>query len=205
MVQSSSTPCVRDRLLDVADRLFYREGIRAVGIDRVLKEADAAKASLYSHFGSKDELIAACLTRRNEDTREKIAAFTAAAAPADRALRYFDYIVASVSAPGFRGCPTQHVVSELSDATHPARLAVAEQRTWLRERFETWAREAGAIDPARTASALLVLSDGAIASAQADGPAHAQEVRRMAATILADASKTRVRATPRPATRTHRR
>jgi AcrR family transcriptional regulator len=49
---------VRDRLLDAADRLFYREGVRAVGIDRVLAEADAAKASLYQHFGCKDQLVA---------------------------------------------------------------------------------------------------------------------------------------------------
>ena len=48
---------VRDRLLDAADRLFYQEGVRAVGIDRVLAEADAAKASLYQHFGSKDQLV----------------------------------------------------------------------------------------------------------------------------------------------------
>src|SRR6476646_3440863 len=55
---------VRDRLLDAADRLFYREGVRAVGIDRVLAEAEAAKASLYQHFGGKDQLVASCLERR---------------------------------------------------------------------------------------------------------------------------------------------
>ena len=54
---------VRDRLLAAADRLFYREGVRAVGIDRVLAEADAAKASLYQHFGCKDQLVASYLER----------------------------------------------------------------------------------------------------------------------------------------------
>ena len=56
---------VRDRLLDAADRLFYREGVRAVGIDRVLAEAAAAKASLYQHFGCKDQLVASYLERRD--------------------------------------------------------------------------------------------------------------------------------------------
>jgi AcrR family transcriptional regulator len=60
---------VRDRLLDAADRLFYREGVRAVGIDRVLAEADAAKASLYQHFGCKDQLVASYLERRTVDAR----------------------------------------------------------------------------------------------------------------------------------------
>ena len=58
---------VRDRLLDAADRLFYQEGVRAVGIDRVLAEADAAKASLYQHFGCKDQLVASYLERRTVD------------------------------------------------------------------------------------------------------------------------------------------
>ena len=58
---------VRDRLLNAADRLFYQEGVRAVGIDRVLSEADAAKASLYQHFGSKDQLVASYLERKTKD------------------------------------------------------------------------------------------------------------------------------------------
>ena len=63
---------VRDRLLDAADRLFYQEGVRAIGIDRVLSEADAAKASLYQHFGSKDQLVASCSERKTKDARASI-------------------------------------------------------------------------------------------------------------------------------------
>ena len=68
---------VRDRLLDTADRLFYQEGVRAVGIDRVLAEADAAKASLYQHFGCKDQLVASYLERRTVDARATIEAYLA--------------------------------------------------------------------------------------------------------------------------------
>ena len=63
---------VRERLLDTADHLFYKEGVRAVGIDRVLAEADAAKASLYLHFGCKDELVAAHVERRVAGARSQI-------------------------------------------------------------------------------------------------------------------------------------
>lgn len=199
MEKHTGGPCVRDRLLQVADELFYREGIRAVGIDRVLKEADAAKASLYTHFGSKDELVAACLLRRNQTSREQIAAFMDGVPPAQRALRYFDYVVQSVDAPEFRGCPLQHAVSELSDGGHPARAAVTAQRTWLREQFTAWTTAAGAVDPQGTAVALLVLADGAIAATELDGVSRARDARRMAETILAAA--TTPAASPRAATR----
>ena len=72
---------VRDRLLDAADRLFYQEGVRAVGIDRILAEADAAKASLYQHFGCKDQLVASYLERRTVDARANIEAYLADTPP----------------------------------------------------------------------------------------------------------------------------
>src|SRR5229473_215369 len=83
----TSEIAVRDRLLDAADRLFYREGVRAVGIDRVLAEADAAKASLYQHFGCKDQLVASYLERRTADARANIEAYLADTPPSQRALK----------------------------------------------------------------------------------------------------------------------
>src|SRR5206468_4396180 len=84
---------VRDRLLDAADRLFYREGVLAVGIDRILAEADAAKASLYQHFGCKDQLVASYLERRTVDARASIKAYLVDTAPSQRALKFFDWVV----------------------------------------------------------------------------------------------------------------
>src|SRR5262245_52982404 len=80
---------VRDRLLDAADRLFYREGVRAVGIDRVLAEADAAKASLYQHFGCKDQLVASYLERRTMDARAHIEAYLVDTPPSERCAQVF--------------------------------------------------------------------------------------------------------------------
>ena len=175
---------VRDRLLDAADRLFYQEGVRAVGIDRVLAEADAAKASLYLHFGSKDQLVASYLERRTVDARAKIQAYVADAAPSQRALKFFDFVVEWAESKDFRGCPLQHTVSELTDAAHPARAIVRGQRAWLTDRFREWTTAAGVKDPKATARALIVLFDGAVAGSEVDGPQRASDARWMAEKLL---------------------
>ena len=176
---------VRDRLLDAADRLFYREGVRAVGIDRVLAEADAAKASLYQHFGCKDQLVASYLERRTVDARANIEAYLADTPPSQRALKFFDWVVEWAESKDFRGCPLQHTVSELTDAAHPARVIVRGQRAWLTERFREWTTAAGVTDPKATARALVVLFDGAVAGSEVDGPQRASDARWMARKLLA--------------------
>lgn len=175
---------MRERLLDTADRLFYKEGVRAVGIDRVLAEAGAAKASLYSHFGCKDDLVAAHIERRVADARAQIEAYVADIPPAERALRFFDWVVEWTRSSGFRGCPLQHVVAELSDPKHPARLVAVGQRKWIQAKFLEWAKAAGAANPAATAGALVVLFDGAIAASEHDGPQRARDARWMAGQLL---------------------
>ena len=138
---------VRDRLLDAADRLFYREGVRAVGIDRVLAEADAAKASLYQHFGCKDQLVASYLERRTVEARAHIEAYLADTPPSQRALKFFDWVVEWAESKDFRGCPLQNTVTELTDAAHPARAIAHGQRAWFAERVRKWTTAAGVKDP----------------------------------------------------------
>ncbi|MES3033372.1 MAG: TetR/AcrR family transcriptional regulator [Gemmatimonadota bacterium] len=176
--------CVRDRLLDAADELFYQHGVQAVGIDRVLAEAGAAKASLYAHFGSKDELVAAYVERRTREAREKIVAYVDAAPPDARALRLFDFVVEWVESPDFHGCPMQHIVGELHDDAHPARALVLAQRSWLAERLAEWVRDAGASDVPQVAGALMVLFDGAVAGSELDGSRRAHDARWMAKRLL---------------------
>ena len=176
---------VRDRLLDAADRLFYQEGVRAVGIDRVLAEAEAAKASLYSHFSCKDDLVAAYVERRAAESRAAIEAYLADVPAGERALRFFDWVVTWTESPDFRGCPMQHVAGELSDTKHPARVLVASQRQWLHAKFLEWTRAAKAKDPQATASALAVLFDGAVTAAEQDGPQRARDARWVAKQLLA--------------------
>jgi AcrR family transcriptional regulator len=176
---------VRDRLLDAADRLFYQEGVRAVGIDRILVEADAAKASLYQHFGCKDQLVASYLERRTEDARANIEAYLADTPPSQRALRFFDWVVEWAQSKDFRGCPLQHTVSELTDPAHPARAVAHGQREWFTARFLEWATAAGVKDANATARALVVLFDGAVAGSEFDGPQRASDARSMAEKLLA--------------------
>ena len=184
-LQKSPRPAVRERLLNAADRLFNEEGVRAVGIDRVLAEANAAKASLYSHFGCKDELVTAYVGRRTEAARSAIDAYVEIFPEKERAVRFFDYVVDWTKQADFRGCPVQHVVGELADRDHPARRLALEQRHWLIGRFSGWARAAGAADPARMGGALLALFDGAIAAAEQDGPQRARDAKWAAQRLLA--------------------
>jgi AcrR family transcriptional regulator len=178
-------PGVRDRLLNAADRLFYREGVRAVGIDRLLAEADAAKASLYQHFGCKDQLVASYLERKTADARAHIEAYLADTPPSQRALKFFDWVVAWAESKDFRGCPLQHTVSELTDVAHPARAIAHDQREWFAERFVEWTTAAGVKDAKATARALVVLFDGAVAGSEIDGPQRAKDARWMARKLLA--------------------
>lgn len=179
---------VRDRLLLAADRLFYREGVRAVGIDRILAEADAAKASLYQHFGGKDRLVAAYLEGRVAAARRDIETFMAAVPPEARAVRFFDWVVAWVGTAGFRGCPLQHVMAEINRARHPAGRVIAAQRAWLHERFAAWSAAAGVAHPQTMAGQLMVLFDGAMAAAEQDGPQRAADARMIARVLLGRAA-----------------
>ncbi len=175
---------VRERLIDSADRLFYQEGFRAVGIDRVLAEAGAAKASLYAHFGSKDELMAACIERRALEARAQIQAYVATAEPEQRPLRLFDFLVDWVFEKTFRGCPVQHLVAEYPETGHPARQSALVQRQWLHEQLATWCAAASLQNPEQTARALVVLFDGALTAAEQDGPERAKDARWAAEQLL---------------------
>ena len=185
--KGAKTPAigVRDRLLDAADRLFYQEGVQAVGIDRLLAEADAAKASLYQHFGCKDQLVTSYVERRATDARANVEAYLAETPRSERALKFFDWVVEWAESKDFRGCPLQHTVTELTDAAHPARAIVQSQRAWFTERFLEWTTAAGLKDAKSTAHALVVLFDGAVAGSEVDGPQRARDARWVARRLLA--------------------
>src|ERR1700760_139707 len=97
----------RERLLAAADELFYEEGVHSVGIDRVIERAGVAKATLYSAFGSKDQLVRAYLAARHAATRDRMTRELAARyrTPRERLLGVFDVLGELFGEPGFRGCP----------------------------------------------------------------------------------------------------
>ena len=182
----AATVSVERRILDTACQLFYEEGLHAVGIDRLLVEAGAAKASLYSHYASKDELVAAYLDALGRGWRARV---EERLAPKDgraglRAL--FELVEEWVRSKTFRGCPFLNAVSELPDPAHPAREAVRRHREWLHGLIRGLVASAGNRDVARVTRAIVVLYDGAIASAAQDGDPGAVAAASHAASRLLD-------------------
>jgi len=185
----STGPGVADRLLSTASALFYREGIHAVGIQRVIEEAGVARASLYAHYKSKDDLVAAYLRQRSATIRTTIDAELAAIAePTQRILHLFDRNVALVDSGDFRGCPFQNAQSELSCPTHPARAVLADHKAWMHALFTRLVLTAGIQKTEPLAGALLALLTGASALAHAEQSVEAVHDARWAAAQLLEAA-----------------
>lgn len=182
---------VGERILSTADDLFYREGVRAVGIQRVIDEAGIAKASLYAHYASKDDLVAACTERRAQAMRTAIEAVLAAAPDTPRAklLALFDFQVEAVADPGFRGCPVQKTNSEIAEPDHPAKRVTAMHRAWVLDLFRRLVKESGVASPDNVAGTLVVLFDGAIATSTLDRDPAAPRYARWAAEQILDAHR----------------
>jgi AcrR family transcriptional regulator len=177
----------RDRLLEAADELFYGEGVHTVGIERVIERAGVAKATLYSTFGSKDELIVAYLQGRHEATQRKMESELATYATArERLIGVFE-VQGTNFVPGFRGCAFVGASAE-SEAGGAVQRAADDFRTWLRELFLRLSSEAGAPDPASLAHQLVLLYDGAIISAWMDRDPDASRSAIRAARALVDSA-----------------
>jgi AcrR family transcriptional regulator len=174
----------RERLLAAANELFYEEGIHTVGIDRVIERAGVAKASLYSTFGSKDELVQAYLSERAEIRRERITArVEKETEPRAKLLAIFDELCALVERPNFRGCAFINASAEGPRESSVTR-ACAFQRTWLRDLMVRLAHEMGAEDPTFLASQLHLVYDGALVAASMDRDLGAAARARETAEIL---------------------
>jgi AcrR family transcriptional regulator len=147
-----------DRILAAADRLFYRKGIRAVGVDAVAAEAGISKRSLYDTFPSKEALIAAYL-------RQRIRPLPASGAPpAQQVLALFDQLQARFAAGDFRGCPFVNAVTELAEDCQTARAIAAEYKEERRQAIAALLAQAGAADPEALSHHIALLLEGAIVS-----------------------------------------
>jgi AcrR family transcriptional regulator len=160
-------PPVRERLLLVADELFYAEGINSVGIDRLLAEAGVAKASLYQHFASKDELVAAYLQRRLDLAQSVLDRRMAdvTGTPAERIVGFFELLGAWMTGPAFRGCPFINAAAEFPQADHVVRQVVVAHRTRTLARFRKLIADLEPEDPDALAWSLMLAYDGALVAA----------------------------------------
>jgi AcrR family transcriptional regulator len=186
--RTAPAPSARERLLAAADELFYEEGIHTVGIDRIIEKAGVAKATLYSAFGSKDELIRAYLEGRLLERQNRInTAIAPLASPRDKILGVFDSLARTCARADFHGCafmnasaesPSGGVVEQVSDKS----------RDWTYALFRGLARDAGVADPELLARQLVQLYTGAIMTARMDRDAGAAATARATAAVLVDAA-----------------
>ena len=176
----------RARILAAAGPLFYEFGFAAVGIDRIIAEAGVAKASLYTHFDSKDDLVVAYLRESDGAFWEWIdGSIGDPDDPADSLVRIFDLIEAQATSPTCFGCTFQVTAAEFPDVTHPAHTIAADHKRSALERFATLARDAGLRDPDSLAAHLLIVMDGAWAGTRMFGPAnHAAGLGDLARTLV---------------------
>ncbi|MEV7320027.1 TetR/AcrR family transcriptional regulator [Streptomyces sp. NPDC093970] len=159
----------RDRLLEAAAELFYRDGV-SVGVEALCRSAGVSKRSMYQLFDSKDEMLAASLERRRPWYEAQLTPAEGDGVPAtprERVLYVFERLEKGSAAPGYQGCPYLAVLVELKDPEHPASLVARSVKDRLEGFFREQAEEGGAADPAVLARQLMLVFDGASARAGA--------------------------------------
>jgi AcrR family transcriptional regulator len=188
----------RERLLQAASELFYAEGVQSVGIDRVIERAGVAKASLYSTFGSKEQLVCAYLDDRHAQTLGRLrSAVDAVEDPVERILAVFDAQAQLFRKPDFRGCAFTAAAAEAPAGGRVDEAAESYRRD-IRALFTELAAAAGAPDPVLLATQLHLIYDGGGLAAKMDrDPAIAAPAREAAAALIIAAITPRSKREPR--------
>jgi AcrR family transcriptional regulator len=159
----------RERLLETASRLFYAEGIHAVGVDRLVSEASVTRATFYRHFAGKEALVVAYLQAKDALAHALLAA--AEAQTSDPVALLHAIVVAiteDVCGEGFRSCPFINAAAEYPDSNSAVRQAVQAHRTWFHDTLLQLLTSAGHPDPAGAASRLVILRDGTMVGGYLD-------------------------------------
>ena len=180
-----TTPGPRQRLLDAAADLFYRQGIGAVGVDLVSKAAGVSKRTLYQQFGSKDQLVAQSLDAKGAAVLDMYLPVGGdELPPREQILAVFDGLAGWAASDDFRGCPFINTATELPDPGHPARQVARGYKLGLRGYFASQAERGGADDPQRLAEQLIIVFDGAIVQAVMDTGRHVEAARGAVIALL---------------------
>jgi AcrR family transcriptional regulator len=175
----------KERLLQAADDLFYTEGIHTVGIDRVIAHAGVAKGSLYYSFTGKDDLVHEYLTRRHGRWARRVTTgIEGHTDPRARILAVYDVLADLFAQPDYRGCAFMNATAEAAPDSVEAEAAIT-FRAWVHNLFLDLATDTSAAEPKQLAETLVLLYDGAVATAQMDkAPETARTARRTAELIL---------------------
>jgi AcrR family transcriptional regulator len=190
-LQATPTESVRDRILATARELFYREGVRGVGVDTVVAQSGVAKTSLYRWFPSKDVLIASVVEEEAKArwaAWERVAERCSGQSPRERLRSHMGAVLRFVSRPDYRGCPFMNVSAELPDPQHPARLVTLEATQELRRRVRSLVDAIeGVRDPAELTDQIVLLVDGTLSVSLCLGPDGPQKYLLNATDALVDA------------------
>jgi AcrR family transcriptional regulator len=181
-------PGARERILDTAYELFARRGVRAVGVDEVIERAGVAKATLYRHFPSKDELVLAFLERREQRwTLDWVEAEArrGGSTPEEQLLAIFDAFDGWFRRDDFEACSFINVMLEMGPE-HPASRASIKHLENIRSIVRRLAEEAGLRDPDSFARSWHILMKGSIVSAAEGDTEAAQRAKSMARLLLAE-------------------
>lgn len=159
---------LKEKILETASKLFYQRGVRAVGVDLVVEEAGVAKTSLYRHFRTKDDLIAAFLAREDQDfwdTWDRVSE-KHKGDPRAELDAHMEWIGERVGQPNYRGCPQINVAAEFPDIDHPARKIASAHKRELRQRLRDISERLGVDRPDELAGQLALFINGAFVSSQ---------------------------------------
>jgi len=172
----------RDALLDAAERLFYQQGIQAVGMDQVRAASGLPLKRIYRFFPAKEDLVVAMLNRRDQRWRGSLAAHVEHV-PDSRArvLAIFDWLAEWFAEPGFRGCAWINAYGELGPSSEAVLAEVRSHKQAFHDQIATWVHATGL----PVTEAVFLLAEGAIVTAGISGdPAPAHHARAAAATLL---------------------
>jgi AcrR family transcriptional regulator len=164
----------RERLLATATRLFYAEGIRGVGVDRIVSESHVTLATFYRHFPSKEDLIVSYLLGVHDLIAEQITASTGQAQGPEFVRALGAAVTAELDRQGFRGCAFINAASEFEDPQSPVRRVVASHRRWYRELVKRAFAQAGHERPGNAARHFVMVRDGAMIAGSLDSPTAAK-------------------------------
>lgn len=168
---AAGEPSARDKVLDTARELFYREGFHIVGVDAVVAASGVAKTTLYRWFPSKDDLVLAVLDSRNDEfwAQWEATAERHAGRPREELVAQVRWISRYIGSDESRGCTFLNAAAEFPDPAHAARDAVLRNKQTLRRKLLALCMAAGAADAALLADQLVLMIDGAFAGSQAFG------------------------------------
>ncbi|WP_457945925.1 TetR/AcrR family transcriptional regulator [Pseudarthrobacter sp. alpha12b] len=179
----------RRNVLEVATRLFYQRGIRAVGMDTVVKECGVGNATIYRQFPTKDALATAYVQGRADAWFERMRQAAEECADArEKLIAVFAVLAGDTAGATYRGCPMLNTNTEFPEGDHPAHLVAVAHKQQVRDWFQSLAADAGVQDPDELAEELLIILNGAYATgAVLDGALYGKRAMNLARRLVDDA------------------